>query len=128
LIGTKQEIKSEVDLHIAYLESIRLEGQALKALMKERKELIQKMIEFEKKASDPKRLFQASFQLIEEEKWRNTCLPRLLLLDRQLIKAIGEYEKLAGKPVMIGDRRYLDTLVRMSPMYWFQFTYNFLAR
>jgi hypothetical protein len=71
------------------------------------------MIDFEKKASDPKRLFQASFRLNEEERWRNTCLPHLLLLDRQLIKAIGEYEKLAGKPVMIGDRRYLDTLVRV---------------
>lgn len=69
------------------------------------------MIDFEKTASDPKRLFQASFRLIEEEKWRNTCLPRLLQLDRALIKSIGEFEKLAGKPVMIGERRYLDTLV-----------------
>lgn len=69
------------------------------------------MIDFEKTASDPKRLFQASFRLIEEEKWRNTCLPRLLQLDRALIKAINEFEKLAGKPVMIGDCRYLDTLV-----------------
>lgn len=72
------------------------------------------MIDFEKTASDPKRLFQASFRLIEEEKWRNTCLPHLLQLDRALIKAIGEFEKLAGKPVMIGDRRYLDTLVKRT--------------
>lgn len=69
------------------------------------------MIDFEKTASDPKRLFQASFRLIEEEKWRNSCLPRLLQLDRALIKALGEFERLAGKPVMIGERRYLDTLV-----------------
>lgn len=69
------------------------------------------MIDFEKTASDPKRLFQASFRLIEEEKWRNTCLPHLLQLDRQLIKAIEEFERLAGKPVMIGERRYLDTLL-----------------
>jgi hypothetical protein len=69
------------------------------------------MIDFEKTASDPKRLFQASFQLIEEEKWRNSCLPRLLHLDRALIKALQEFENLAGKPVMIGNRRYLDTLV-----------------
>lgn len=69
------------------------------------------MIDFEKTASDPKRLFQASFQLLEEERWRNSCLPRLLQLDHQLIKAIDEFEKLAGKPVMIGNRRYMDTLV-----------------
>ena len=117
---------------MTYLSSIHQEGQALKALMKERKDLIQvkkkqkhtlhpfsfvilvflqKMIDFEKTASDPKRLFQASFRLIEEEKWRNTCLPRLLQLDRALIKAIGEFERLAGKPVMMGERRYLDTVV-----------------
>lgn len=75
------------------------------------------MIDFEKTASDPKRLFQASFQLLEEEKWRNNCLPRLLYLDRQLIKALNEFEKLAGKPVMIGERRYLDTLVRIGVIY-----------
>lgn len=86
-------------------------GKALMALMQERKDLIQKMIDFEKKASDPKRLFQASFQLLEEEKWRNSCLPRLLKLDRDLIRAIQEFEKLAGKPVMFGEKRYLDTLV-----------------
>lgn len=40
-LDTKLEIKSEVDGHIMYLESIQLEGQALKALMKERKDLIQ---------------------------------------------------------------------------------------
>lgn len=136
ILDTKIEIKTTVDKHMTYLNSIHIEGQALKALMKERKELIQvsntmsfyyiyftdkktrtfftflkKMIDFEKTASDPKRLFQASFRLIEEEKWRNSCLPRLLHLDRALIKAIGEFERLAGKPVMIGERRYLDTLV-----------------
>lgn len=146
LLDTKLEIKSQVDHHMIYLTSIHIEGQALKALMKERKDLIQvqiysngcqvnpalcicinsfffflqykqKMIDFEKTASDPKRLFQASFQLLEEEKWRNNCLPRLLYLDRQLIKALNEFEKLAGKPVMIGERRYLDTLVRIGVIY-----------
>lgn len=38
---TKIEIKTEVDHHMTYLKSIHSEGQALKALMKERKELIQ---------------------------------------------------------------------------------------
>lgn len=83
------------------------------------------MIDFEKTASDPKRLFQASFRLIEEEKWRNSCLPRLLHLDRALIKAIGEFERLAGKPVMIGERRYLDTLVIST--YILLFSYDILT-
>lgn len=41
LLDTKIEIKYEVDHHMAYLTSIHVEGQALKALMKERKDLIQ---------------------------------------------------------------------------------------
>ncbi|OBZ88485.1 Coiled-coil domain-containing protein 87, partial [Choanephora cucurbitarum] len=110
-LNTKLEIETAVNDHRVYLERICAEGQALQALMKERKDLIQKMLDFEKKASDPRRLFQASFQLLEEEKWRRTCLPRLLQLDRQLIKAIDEFEKSAGKPVMIGDKRYLDALL-----------------
>ncbi|CAO3662744.1 unnamed protein product [Rhizopus stolonifer] len=109
--NTKQEIKYTVDKHIDYLRSMEGKGKALMALMQERKDLIQKMIDFEKKASDPKRLFQASFQLLEEEKWRNSCLPRLLKLDRDLIRAIQEFERLAGKPVMFGEKRYLDTLL-----------------
>lgn len=41
LLDTKLEIKSQVDHHMTYLTSIHIEGQALKALMKERKDLIQ---------------------------------------------------------------------------------------
>ncbi|KAI8888430.1 hypothetical protein K501DRAFT_329795, partial [Backusella circina FSU 941] len=109
-IESKSELVSVVTNHVAFLKSLQVDGKALSSLINERKDLIQKMIDFEKTASDPKRLFQASFQLIEEEKWRNSCLPRLLHLDRALIKALQEFEKLAGKPVMIGNRRYLDTL------------------
>lgn len=41
ILDTKTEIKTIVDKHMTYLNSIHIEGQALKALMKERKELIQ---------------------------------------------------------------------------------------
>lgn len=44
LLDTKLEIKSQVDHHMTYLTSIHIEGQALKALMKERKDLIQVQI------------------------------------------------------------------------------------
>ncbi|KAI8976496.1 microtubule associated protein-domain-containing protein [Pilobolus umbonatus] len=107
---SKTEINASVNKHMTYLKTIGIEGLDVHIdyeLTPKKK----KMIDFEKTASDPKRLFQASFQLLEEEKWRNTCLPRLLLLDRSLIKAIQEYEQLTDKPVMIGSRRYLDTLL-----------------
>lgn len=69
------------------------------------------MINFEKNASDPKRLFQASFQLLQEERWRNSCFPNLLQLDDALFKAVREFEYISGKPFIYGQRRYLDTLV-----------------
>ncbi|KAI8975444.1 microtubule associated protein-domain-containing protein [Mycotypha africana] len=110
---SKAEIEQLVNTHIAYLNKIHIEGKQVQRLMQERKDLIRKMIDFEKTASDPRRLFQASFQLLEEERWRNTCLPRLLHLDEKLIQAILEYEKLAGKPILCAgsNQRYLNTLL-----------------
>lgn len=46
--------------------------------------LIEKMREFEKSASDPARLFRSSFQLLQEEKFRKTALPNLLNIENQL--------------------------------------------
>lgn len=69
------------------------------------------MVDFEKTASDPRRLFRASFQLNEEEKFRRTCFPTLLQLDESLLKAIQDFERASGKPFMLGNRRYRDTLV-----------------
>ena len=51
------------------------------------------MIEFEKTASDPRRLFQASFRLLEEEKWRRSCWPNLVKIEDQLINACLAYEE-----------------------------------
>lgn len=69
-----------------------------------RKMLLVKMLEFEKIASDPKRLFKSSFQLNSEEKFRNSAYPTLLKLEEMLFSAIERYEeefdlfKLEGKP------------------------------
>jgi hypothetical protein len=54
---------------------------------------LQKMIEFEKSASDPRRLFQSSFRLLEEEKWRKSCWPNLVKIEDQLISACLAYEE-----------------------------------
>lgn len=51
------------------------------------------MIEFEKTASDPRRLFQPSFRLLEEEKWRKSCWPNLVKIEDQLINACIAYEE-----------------------------------
>jgi hypothetical protein len=69
------------------------------------------MIDFETSASDPKRLFQASFRLMEEERWRKTCFPTLLQLDNLLIKAIQDFERMSEKHLLVGTKRYLDVLM-----------------
>ncbi|KAL0085822.1 microtubule associated protein-domain-containing protein [Phycomyces blakesleeanus] len=108
--STVETTRVIVDEHIAYLKTIQHESSTVSELMKQRKELVQKMIDFEKNASDPKRLFQASFQLLDEERWRNTCFPTLVRLDNELIQAVHEFERISHKPFMYNDRRYLDIL------------------
>ena len=51
------------------------------------------MIQFEKSASDPRRLFQSSFRLLEEDKWRKSCWPNLVKIEDQLINACIAYEE-----------------------------------
>ncbi|KAG2220153.1 hypothetical protein INT45_013851 [Circinella minor] len=107
---TMDEVHLLVDEHIKYLQRVQPRARAVARLMKQRKELIQKMVDFEKTASDPKRLFRSSFQLNEEERWRKTCFPTLLTLDDALVEAVQEFERVSGKPFIYDHCRYLDTL------------------
>ncbi|KAJ1954300.1 hypothetical protein IWQ62_005790 [Dispira parvispora] len=59
------------------------------------------MAEFERNASDPKRLFQSSFRLNEEERFRKTCFPTLLRMERKLGELLSDYAKHAGYPFLL---------------------------
>lgn len=61
-------------------------------LISKRKVLLEKMTDFEKIASDPKRLFKSSFQLNTEEKFRNNAYPSLLKMEEALFKLLDSYE------------------------------------
>jgi len=50
------------------------------------------MISFEQRASDPQRLFQPSFQLVEEEKSRKRAYVLLLKLEGSLIDMLEKFE------------------------------------
>lgn len=65
-------------------------------LVGKRCQLLQKMTEFEKIASDPKRLFKSSFQLNVEEKFRNTAYPSLLKLEESIFGLLERYEEAFG--------------------------------
>lgn len=109
---TMDEVHALVDEHMVYLQRLGPKAQIVDKLMRERKEHIQKMVDFEQSASDPERLFRSSFQLNEEERWRNTCFSTLVKYDDELYKAVREFEQVSGKPFMYKDDRYLDILVR----------------
>ncbi|KAF9433875.1 hypothetical protein BGZ76_008869 [Entomortierella beljakovae] len=79
-------------------------------LMMTRRSHIERMISFEHSASDPKRLFQSSFQLVEEEKFRRRAYPTLLKLERTLIEAIELFEREQGESFMYEGTSYLETL------------------
>lgn len=61
-----------------------------------RRALLARMTEFEKAASDPKRLFKSSFQLNMEEKFRNSAYPSLLKMEEALFEMIDSYERQFG--------------------------------
>jgi hypothetical protein len=64
----------------------------IRSLIEERHDLIQKMKAFEVSASDPARLFQPSFRLLQEEKFRKSALPTLLKLEARLKKEMGNWD------------------------------------
>lgn len=68
----------------------------IQSVILRRDDLTAKMIEFEKSASDPKRLFKSSFQLLDEERFRKTAYPNLLKIEAQVIACIGEFESQFG--------------------------------
>ncbi|CAG8460630.1 12752_t:CDS:10 [Ambispora gerdemannii] len=109
-IVSAEEVYERLAQEVARLQELYLKCATIYRLMLERRALIEKMIEFEKKASDPNRLFQSSFRLLEEEKWRKTCWPNLVKIEDSLIKACLEYEENERKPFMHESVRFLDTL------------------
>ncbi|CAG8526908.1 4115_t:CDS:10 [Paraglomus occultum] len=109
-ISSSEEVYHVLASEVARLQELYAKCAEIYRLMLERKSLIEKMIDFEKHASDPKRLFQSSFRLLEEEKWRKTCWPNLVRLEKRLVDACLEYETNERKPFMHEGKRYLEGL------------------
>ncbi|KAM0678068.1 hypothetical protein BDAP_001323 [Binucleata daphniae] len=97
------ELKNKKDMYIEITK-----------LMKKREEIKNRMIEFEKNASDPKRLFKSSFQLVSEEKFRKNAVPNLLKVEELLLKKVVEYENSFEALFIKGDnyRNYLENEIK----------------
>lgn len=75
------------------------------SLIDKRDSLLVAMIEFEKIASDPRRLFKSSFQLLSEERFRKSAAPTLFRTERELLDRILEYEGQFGTFYLNGNYR-----------------------
>lgn len=73
------------------------------SLIDKRDSLLVAMIEFEKIASDPRRLFKSSFQLLSEERFRKSAAPTLFRTERELLDRIVEYERQFGPFYLNGN-------------------------
>lgn len=103
LFGMKLEIYEKNDKgllqiknRIKDLESKKDLFLEINNLINNRYALLERMNEFEKIASDPKRLFKSSFQLNREEKFRKNAFPSLLKLETELIDKLKEYTEKYG--------------------------------
>ena len=102
---------NKLEAEITRLKNLYEECKSVYDLIGARNSLLKKMKDFEISASDPKRLFRPSFQLVEEETFRKTCLPSLLKLEADLKKKILSYEKLHESRFLFNsDEGYLDLL------------------
>ncbi|CAG8504127.1 9216_t:CDS:2 [Diversispora eburnea] len=99
-LESADEVYELLSQEVSRLQELYAKCAKIYRWMLERRALIEKMIEFEKKASDPRRLFQSSFRLLEEEKWRKTCWPNLVKIEDKLINACVAYEETERKPFM----------------------------
>jgi len=109
------DLYSEEGLQIISDEVIKLHNQLLSSkklikLILTRKKFIQEMLEFEVIASDPRRLFKGSAQLMKEEQFRRSAYPTLLDLEEQIKMGLTDFERETGEPFMWEGQYYLVTL------------------
>ncbi|CAG8474486.1 13102_t:CDS:10 [Cetraspora pellucida] len=86
-IDSAEEVYELLSQETTRLEELHVKCSKIFKWMLERRQLI------EKTASDPRRLFQSSFRLLEEEKWRKSCWPNLVKIEDNLINACIAYEE-----------------------------------
>ncbi|KAI8910441.1 hypothetical protein EDD86DRAFT_270030, partial [Gorgonomyces haynaldii] len=96
----------KLEQEIKRLQTILLKSKSILDVHQQRQDLLLKMQNFEKTASDPKRLFRPSFQLLEEEKFRKTCYPTLLKLESQLFQLLDKYQQDMGEHFCLGSHDF----------------------
>ncbi|KAJ3055135.1 hypothetical protein HK097_011372 [Rhizophlyctis rosea] len=115
----KTNLYSPVTVELLIQEIERLTARyekygAILEKIQQREDLLKKMLEFEKTASDPRRLFRSSFQLNEEERFRKTCFPTLMKMENALKVDVAQFEIDNGPGAVVEwkGERFLDLMER----------------
>ncbi|KAJ3062169.1 carboxypeptidase C prc1, partial [Podochytrium sp. JEL0797] len=101
---------SEMLKEIANANLRRERVMKISKLIQERKEFIQKLIEFEKAAQDPSRFSGSSIRLLEEEKFRKSALPSLKKMENGIRKQLNEYEEVSEYAFSVDGQPYIEIL------------------
>jgi hypothetical protein len=87
----KLRVIAEIDGRLGQLRPKYEASAAIRSLIRKRHDLVQEMKAFEVTASDPRRLFQPSFRLVQEERFRKTAVPTLLKLEQRLMDELRQW-------------------------------------
>lgn len=101
---------SALQEEVERLHKMLLSSKKLIKLILKRKAFIQRMLEFEVVASDPRRLFKSSTQLNKEEEFRRSAYPTLLSLETAIRDGLEVFEEETGVPFEWEGEYYLVTL------------------
>ncbi|KAI9345003.1 hypothetical protein BDR26DRAFT_172335 [Obelidium mucronatum] len=101
---------AEMRKEIASATLRRERGLKINKLIQDRKDFLQKLVEFELAAQDPTRFAGSSLRLLEEEKFRKSALPNLKKMENAIRKQLNEYEEVSERPFYVGGRPYIEIL------------------
>lgn len=109
-VEEEEEALLELDNLINISNGKLLLLKAISDHLSERVGLLEKMVVFERQASDPKRLFRSSFQLNSEEKFRKMAVPTLLKIEREVMESERLYAEKYKEDVVIGGKEAVKDL------------------
>ncbi|XP_067129449.1 protein regulator of cytokinesis 1-like isoform X2 [Centruroides vittatus] len=101
-----ENLLDQHDAEIEKMKQIYEKYQELFTKVSKRQQLWNRMLEFEKKASDPNRFNNRGGALLQEEKERKKLLKQLPMLEKELMTHIAEWEKKEGQEFRVFGRNF----------------------
>ncbi|XP_076368864.1 protein regulator of cytokinesis 1-like isoform X1 [Tachypleus tridentatus] len=94
------------DIEVQKMKQYYYKNEELFQKITKRQELWERMIDFEKKASDPNRFINRGGGLLQEEKERKKLLKELPKLEKELVDKITAWEEEEGKEFLVNGNNF----------------------